>query len=305
MTILIGIICKDAIVLASDSQTTSGGLKRTDAEKITAVKFSAKEILVAQAGNAGNSARAIEILREMAKDKEISDYRTPADLARLAMIQVRQELRQQYGNCTATELQDLIWKCELQAELMLAYYFENKPYIFKLDLSVGRADKENSWYAALGCGANLGSYLLTEYTKPQMTSSLASVIAGYVVEEVCKHDAYCSPPARVGVICNDLVETAKATGRTYEQIHPSALDTSVIFICSANSINSSARAIEKIMQSIKLQRNKKIERLIVKESQKGLREFSEFIKNPTFKSFKKIKQKIGTISHWGHFKKGQ
>jgi 20S proteasome alpha/beta subunit len=32
MTIIVGLICKDAIVLASDSQTTSGTSKRCDAK---------------------------------------------------------------------------------------------------------------------------------------------------------------------------------------------------------------------------------------------------------------------------------
>jgi hypothetical protein len=79
VTIIIGIICKDAIVLASDSQTTSGGMKRTDTDKISSIKFATKPVLVAEAGNAGTSARALEILRGLARDIPIDDYRVPAD----------------------------------------------------------------------------------------------------------------------------------------------------------------------------------------------------------------------------------
>jgi 20S proteasome alpha/beta subunit len=201
VTIIAGIISKDCIVVASDSQTTCGGMKRMDAKKVGIVEFASDHhVLVGQGGNAGNSARAIEILSEMAKGKDITDYRTPADLARSAMLQVKQELRQQYCNCTMSELHDFIWKDELQSELMLAYYFDRQPYIFKLDLAVGRADKEVSHYAAIGCGANLGSYLLSEHTNPGMAFDLASVLAIYVVETVCKHDAYCSSPTQMGLI---------------------------------------------------------------------------------------------------------
>lgn len=297
MTLIIGIICKDAIVLASDSQTTCGGMKRTDAEKIMPVKFATGQVLVAQAGNAGNSARATEILREMAKDKPIDDYRVPADLARLAMMQVKRELRQQYSDCTVAELQDFIWKDELQSELMLAYYSENKPYIFTIDLAVGRSDKEASWYSAIGCGANLGSYLLSEHTNPAMNSGLASIIASYVIETVCKHDAYCSPPARVGLIINDIVAAANTIGPTPQTIHPTVYGAGMVIIYSANKIAAWTNKIESIMESERRGRNKRIQRFLTKERIKGMNQLEEFIAKPTLKGFEKLKKRFSGISH--------
>ncbi len=170
--------------MASDSQTTREGSKRTDAEKLLPIRFGPDRVLLGHAGNAGNSARAIEILTELAKDKPINDYRLPADLASQAMIQVKRELKQQYCDCTAEELREMIWKEELQSEIMLAYYYKAKPYIFNVDLAVGRADKETSWYSAIGCGANLGSYLLSEHTQAGMSAGTASCLANYIVETV-------------------------------------------------------------------------------------------------------------------------
>ena len=272
-------------------------MKRTDAEKIVPVKFATGNVLVAQAGNAGNSARAIEILREMAKDKPINDYRVPADLARLAMMQVKSELRQQYCNCTVGELQDFIWKDELQSELLLAYYFDNKPYIFKIDLAAGRSDKETSWYAAIGCGANLGSYLLSEHTKPAMNYGLTSIIASHVIETVCKHDAYCSPPAKVGLIINDVAATAGAVVPAPKTIHPTAYGAGFVVIYSANTITAWATKIENIMQSEKRGRNKRIERLLTKETMKGVKQFEEFLAEPTPKGFERLKKRFSGISH--------
>lgn len=37
VTVIVGIICKEAIILASDSQTTYGTTKRCDAEKMVSV----------------------------------------------------------------------------------------------------------------------------------------------------------------------------------------------------------------------------------------------------------------------------
>jgi len=300
MTIIIGIICKGAIVVASDSQTTHGGLKRTDAEKIVPVKFATGEVLVAQAGNAGNSARAIEILREMAKDRPVDDYRVPPDLARLAMMQLKHELRQQYCDCTVEELRDLIWKDELQTELLLAYYFDGKPYLYKIDLAVGRSDKETSWCAAMGCGSNLGSYLLSEYTKPEMSYGLATIFASYVIETVCKHDAYCSPPAKVGLIINDIAAAAGTVGPAPEVIHPSAHGTAFVVIYAASTTTTWANKVEKIIQSEKLRRNKRLELLLKREVAKGQKQFREMLADPTpkgYKRFLKMRKAFSAVSH--------
>jgi ATP-dependent protease HslVU (ClpYQ) peptidase subunit len=74
VTIIVGIISDESIVLASDSQTTSGNAKRTDTEKISTVEFSNLGVLVAQAGYAPFSGQAVEIFNGLAKDKEITDY---------------------------------------------------------------------------------------------------------------------------------------------------------------------------------------------------------------------------------------
>jgi|SRR5450759_606957 ATP-dependent protease HslVU (ClpYQ) peptidase subunit len=62
-----GIIC-----VAADSQTTRGNVKRSDTQKITKLKFrlSSQHSILAQAGNADNANRAIEILIEFAKSEK-------------------------------------------------------------------------------------------------------------------------------------------------------------------------------------------------------------------------------------------
>jgi 20S proteasome alpha/beta subunit len=73
MTIIVGLICKDGIVLAGDSQTTTGTSKRCDAKKFALVKFTDAEVLVAQAGNASTAGRAIEIFRDSARGQALRD----------------------------------------------------------------------------------------------------------------------------------------------------------------------------------------------------------------------------------------
>jgi 20S proteasome alpha/beta subunit len=209
VTIIIGIKCKDSIVVASDSQTTSEGSKRIDTEKISILELADARVLVGQAGNSGCSGRALDILTEMARGVNLNDYRTVADMAWKAMRKVKDELREQNGGCDMEQLRDMIWKNEWQSYLLLAHFFKGDPYIFIVDLATGRADKENSHFAAIGSGANLGSYLLTEHTTPGMDASFASAIAVYVVETVIKHDAFCGGQTRVGVISKPVKEVIK------------------------------------------------------------------------------------------------
>src|SRR2546423_1340165 len=70
VTIIIGIICRDGIVLASDSQTTSvaSGTRNKYAQKIHRIWFENETCaLVAEAGMAHVSATVIEIIERMAR----------------------------------------------------------------------------------------------------------------------------------------------------------------------------------------------------------------------------------------------
>lgn len=203
MTIIIGIKTLNGIIIASDSQTTRDNTKRTDAQKIKVIQFSNGRALVGQAGNSGTGNRAIEILSETARDKPIADYRTVAELAWKAMLKVKNELREQNGGCDMEQLRDMIWKNEWQSSLMIGHYYKGAPYLYVVDLASGRSDKETSHCSAIGTGANLASYLLSEHTEPGMNSIFASAMAVFVVETVIRNDPYCSGPINMGIVTDE------------------------------------------------------------------------------------------------------
>jgi ATP-dependent protease HslVU (ClpYQ) peptidase subunit len=123
MTIIVGLICKNAIVLASDSQTTTGTSKRCDAEKFAIVKFSNAEVLVAQAGNASSLSRVIEVLRDLAKGQKLTDYRGVADIAQKAMRQLKDELRVQNCDCSMEKLRAFIQRDDTTSAVVLALMY--------------------------------------------------------------------------------------------------------------------------------------------------------------------------------------
>jgi 20S proteasome alpha/beta subunit len=195
VTIIIGIISKNAIVVASDSQTTYsssfGAAQRLDTAKITPIEFSNAFALVAQSGDATLSGRAVEILADMAKGKSVSDYRTVADIAQKAVRQVKEELREQNLGCSMEDLHEYISKESLHFELMIAHYHDEKPYIFTIDFAVGIASKKPHNYTAIGCGSGIASYILSWFDITSMEWLHAGLAAIYTIEEVKKVDPYC------------------------------------------------------------------------------------------------------------------
>ena len=146
VTIIVGIICKDAIVIASDSQTTSGARKATDSDKVSVLQLQDAKALVAQSGSSVLGARAVEILEGLAANQPLSDRRSVADLAQKAMRLLTQELRAKNCDCSMEELHEILRKQGLECELMLAHYFDGQPYIYTVNLLIGIANKAQKHY---------------------------------------------------------------------------------------------------------------------------------------------------------------
>lgn len=266
VTIIVGIICSDGIVLASDSQMTRDNSKRCDAEKMSVVEFANLNVLVAQAGNATLSNRAVEILQGLAKNEDITDYRSAADAAQRAMQRLKEEMRIQQGNCSPEELREFILRNELNCKLMLAHYFSGKSCVYIVDLFLGIANRINSHYAAIGCGANLGEYLLSELCEPGANTRFASVVATYVVELVKKHDAFCGGSTKLGVVS----EAFKA-----RVLGVPVFETDGIFLFPRHEVEQLERIATEIAIGTKEERSKKILIALDQRTQKLLKAMFE------------------------------
>lgn len=201
MTIIVGIITADQIILASDSQTTFGTQKQTDTDKISVVKFKLGCALVAESGDAELSQKAVALFKEKANEHEMKSERDAISIAEQAVKEVRKEQVDLYGagNFNLEE-----WQREFRDnkpfELMVAYYYNEKPFVYTLHVSSAIACKVQSHYSAIGCGANLGGYLLSELSYPKMENEMAAAIAVYVVESVKKHDAFCGGNTKIALL---------------------------------------------------------------------------------------------------------
>ncbi|MGB7746957.1 MAG: hypothetical protein WBN75_06695 [Verrucomicrobiia bacterium] len=89
MTQIVGIVCKDAIVIASESQFTMGqNWKQFENNKIDSFIFKDRNHgIVAFVGSVKPALRVIEILKQISKERIIDNERVGVEIAREAIIQ--------------------------------------------------------------------------------------------------------------------------------------------------------------------------------------------------------------------------
>jgi 20S proteasome alpha/beta subunit len=198
---MVGIICKDAIMVASDgqiSQTTSATAKRLDAEKIAAVRFGdGREILVAQSGSAVIGSRLIELIRDEGGSLSITGHRTPVICAENAIKKLKADILEPFarGNHKIEEKQEFFNSYD--CSLLLAYYFnQNEPHLYSVDFGVGIAGNEIK-YALLGCGSNVAESYMSWFPFLEMSFAQAAITAAFIVGEVKKADAFCGGPTHI------------------------------------------------------------------------------------------------------------
>src|SRR5579864_7377589 len=85
MTVIVGLVCKDGLVIASDSQESDDdlGMKRLDVTKVYDTKyfgFTDAEIVVAGTGASAHIARAVELITENGFAPHFTTPRTVADI---------------------------------------------------------------------------------------------------------------------------------------------------------------------------------------------------------------------------------
>jgi hypothetical protein len=168
-------------------------------------------VLIAEAGEASLSGRAVDFFKQLSAGKDISDYRTAADLALEALAKVRQELRKQHFDCGAEELNRIIRDQGLNFQLMIAHYHDAKPYIFTVNFETGSSKKCVHQFEAIGCGSGIATYILNRFgigkDFPFQHGMLAAL---YTIEETKKVDPFCGGRTRLAVIAQKMASGDKA-----------------------------------------------------------------------------------------------
>jgi 20S proteasome alpha/beta subunit len=201
VTIIIGMKCQNGIIVVCDSRTTEPtGHIRDDAQKLTVVTFAdGNQAVVAEAGSAKFSSRAVEIISLLAKDRKLDHSRALADCSEEALARLKDSIRKQYHG-TAEELQKHF--DSFSFELMMAHYYNGKPFVFTLDFCLGIAITEKQLHTSIGCGCILANFLLSPLNISQFAVAHGIWTAVYAVEEIKRYDSRCGGLVRSALIVN-------------------------------------------------------------------------------------------------------
>ena len=175
VTIGIGIIGKQdgqrpAIIFASDSQTTYGAPKSLDAQKISIVDFKDAQIMVNQAGSAQLGDRVIDEMRKIARDRELENCESGAEVAQQAIREIRKQLFEIKKDAPYSDAKQICLDNPL--ELIVAYYFNREPFMFTVDIDRAIYFRLKSAFASIGIGDIWQNFYFANTPKPTRNFNL-------------------------------------------------------------------------------------------------------------------------------------
>jgi 20S proteasome alpha/beta subunit len=229
MTLIVGIICKDEIVVATDTRTTFPTHAEDRAKKLRIIDYAHGKALVAWSGYTAFSVDTVDVLEKEAASLEPKHYRDLAELAKRIVDDTRtREFAPFRGAVTSIDSVQNHLRDNMSFCLMLAYYFGGEPYLYLLEFPSGSIYREPSNFATLGLNNSLGSFLLNEYAQPNMSPELGTALAVYVIEAVAEHDKSVGGQTKVAVLQRvrppTAADTLKQVGPTFIDLRPSAIE---------------------------------------------------------------------------------
>lgn len=193
MTTILGINCKDGLVIASDSQVTIGGVKRTQEDKLYQTKINDNvDVILAGSGASAYISRFIDFFEEHKCEKEINQPRDCADLCEDIIRELR---RNRYP--------------DFDADIIICVRVNNDNGVdFGLYtlFSFGIAEKEDN-FNRIGSGSTVVEYILSRLGYKDMSIEQAKKIAIYTIEEVKKVDPYSGGYIRVTIMGRDEIKS--------------------------------------------------------------------------------------------------
>lgn len=188
-----GLKSEDHIFLASDSRISVGTNVTNDARKISAIKFKNGHALIAKAGYRHSFNRFEEIFAEKGAATEITGYRTIAGIAEDSIRELQKELLDRNTEDAAQRLQNSY------CEFIIAYFHNEKPYLYTLNLISRIAERVDGDFVAIGNGETLANFLLTSVDPKKLKQCQFDMAISVI--EMCKlHDSSCGGPCRMGII---------------------------------------------------------------------------------------------------------
>jgi len=202
MTILVGIICREGIVVASDSRTSEMHSMQDDAKKIHHIVFAnAEPALVAEAGYALPAGNSIEQIRKLALSKPLKAISDAEDAAKQAMYHTRDAIFAMYPNPARGDDEMRRIYSDHSHDLVIASLVGGVPNLGVMTFGQSFMALKKP-HVAVGKSSLVADVLLRRFKDDfaEMSLSHAVVLAISVVSDVIEIDRDCGGPVQVACL---------------------------------------------------------------------------------------------------------
>jgi 20S proteasome alpha/beta subunit len=202
MTQIVGIVCKESIIVASESQYTIGNWKQSEQQKMDEVTFKDEnQASIAFAGSVSSALRVIHLMKENSKERILDNKLAVVTVAQEAIAKYRREVLAFYNQKPdlSPDEQDKIFKRDDRFfKLVIAHYHGDKPtpYLYTIDVCSGEYRRFKD-YTVIGSASPLATAMLSQFPCNEMKSGEAWALAIDALERIKETDLYCGGQVRV------------------------------------------------------------------------------------------------------------
>jgi 20S proteasome alpha/beta subunit len=193
VTIALGFVCKRGIILASDSQMSTGeSFKRYDERKVFELKTSVPIVAsIAVSGDLTAATYFREVLDNATEYSPISSSEMLPEIVSQAMKQTRLKLLKFVDDGASTPSQRADHLKNHLYRVILAYYHGQKPCLYTFSSINGVPRKSDLPFVAIGSGANIAGFILSGGLFRDFELSDAISLSIFTVEACKRFDRAC------------------------------------------------------------------------------------------------------------------
>lgn len=193
MTIGIGLISKNGIILASDSKTeTEAGPKRFDLDKISLFEAGNFKCGIVRSGPTGLTAQAVDLIKERAKNSP------PSSLFDIRTI-VHQSVGDTVRSFASAHPNVPYFADEGRFSLIIGVNDPN-PHLYVARSTAIWPSEESSGMACIGTGEILADYILGGLAIRDLKFEEVASAAVFAVEIAKLKDSHCEGPTRLAIV---------------------------------------------------------------------------------------------------------
>jgi len=199
MTLIVGIVCRDTVVLGAESETTRGPAKYQGTDKLHLIGFKGGGYaVVGESGSDHPAGVCIDALNRVAPLTPVHDEYTIPTAVETAF---REAVKRGHGPKMGTrKCQEFHGQEDNFFQLLIGYYFKGIPFLYEFNSYFATARKCSRAFAANGVGRDLAEYILGPLDVAQMCCNEAVFSIIYAAGEVKTSVSGCGGPTQIAIV---------------------------------------------------------------------------------------------------------